>query len=136
MLKNLRCGECARLLCKAGAFDEIQIKCPRCGTLNHLKAESLTSDRRERIQEGSHHENQLLQGDALTILPTLEANSFDALITDPPYASGGLTAAARARPPSTKYCRDGGHADFVGDERDQRGHLAWMQLWLSECARL
>ncbi|UDB90417.1 Com family DNA-binding transcriptional regulator [Xanthomonas citri pv. mangiferaeindicae] len=24
MLKNLRCGECARLLCKAGAFDEIQ----------------------------------------------------------------------------------------------------------------
>ncbi|MGQ5257909.1 Com family DNA-binding transcriptional regulator [Xanthomonas arboricola] len=31
MLKNLRCGECARLLCKAGAFDEIQIKCPRCG---------------------------------------------------------------------------------------------------------
>ncbi|WP_225042028.1 DNA-methyltransferase [Xanthomonas campestris] len=80
--------------------------------------------------------NQLLQGDALTILPTLEANSFDALITDPPYASGGLTAAARARPPSTKYCRDGGHADFVGDERDQLSHLKWMHLWLSECARV
>ncbi|WP_407466342.1 DNA-methyltransferase [Xanthomonas campestris] len=80
--------------------------------------------------------NQLLQGDALTIVPTLEANSFDALITDPPYASGGLTAAARARPPSTKYCRDGGHADFVGDERDQRSHLKWMHLWLSECARV
>ncbi|AKC79693.1 adenine methyltransferase [Xanthomonas arboricola] len=80
--------------------------------------------------------NQLLQGDALTILPTLEANLFDALITDPPYASGGLTAAARARPPSTKYCRDGGHADFVGDERDQRSHLKWMHLWLSECARV
>ncbi|NJC49190.1 UNVERIFIED_ORG: hypothetical protein GGR78_002462 [Xanthomonas campestris] len=30
MLKNLRCGECAGMLCKAGAFDEIQIKCPRC----------------------------------------------------------------------------------------------------------
>ncbi|WP_338338891.1 DNA-methyltransferase [Xanthomonas euvesicatoria] len=80
--------------------------------------------------------NQLLQGDALTILPTLEANSFDALITDPPYASGGLTAAARARPPSTKYCRDGGHADFVGDERDQRSHLKWMHQWLSECERV
>ncbi|MFB9042774.1 DNA-methyltransferase, partial [Xanthomonas arboricola] len=64
------------------------------------------------------------------------ANSFDALITDPPYASGGLTAAARARPPSTKYCRDGGHADFIGDERDQRSHLKWMHLWLSECARV
>ncbi|PTN55046.1 Com family DNA-binding transcriptional regulator [Stenotrophomonas panacihumi] len=35
MLKNLRCGECARLRCKAGAFDQLQIKCPRCGTLNH-----------------------------------------------------------------------------------------------------
>ncbi|MGD6581395.1 site-specific DNA-methyltransferase [Xanthomonas citri pv. citri] len=83
--------------------------------------------------------NQLLQGDALTILPTLEANSFDALITDPPYASGGLYAAARAKPPSAKYVQGGGaqlHADFVGDERDQRSHLKWMHLWLSECARV
>ncbi|WOB47914.1 site-specific DNA-methyltransferase [Xanthomonas hydrangeae] len=83
--------------------------------------------------------NQLLQGDALTILPTLEANSFDALITDPPYASGGLHAAARAKPPSQKYVQGGGaqlHADFVGDERDQRSHLKWMHLWLSECARV
>ncbi|NJB93830.1 DNA-methyltransferase [Xanthomonas arboricola] len=83
--------------------------------------------------------NQLLQGDALTILPTLEANSFDALITDPPYASGGLHAAARAKPPSQKYVQGGGaqlHADFVGDERDQRSHLKWMHLWLSEWARV
>lgn len=83
--------------------------------------------------------NQLLQGDALTILPTLEANSFDALITDSPYANGGLTAAARAKPPSQKYVQGGGaqlHADLVGDERDQRSHLKWMHLWLSECARV
>jgi len=80
--------------------------------------------------------NQLLQGDALKLLPTLDAESFDALITDPPYASGGVTAAARARAPSQKYCRDGGHADFVGDERDQRAHLRWMHLWLTECARV
>ncbi|KQR13372.1 MULTISPECIES: DNA-methyltransferase [Xanthomonas] len=83
--------------------------------------------------------NQLLQGDALTILPTLDANSFDALITDPPYANGGLTPAARAKPPSQKYVQGSGaqlHADFVGDERDQRSHLKWMHLWLSECARV
>lgn len=43
--------------------------------------------------------NQLLQGDALKVLPTLEAESFDALITDPPYASGGVTAVARAQGP-------------------------------------
>lgn len=83
--------------------------------------------------------NQLLQGDALKLLPTLEAKSFDALITDPPYASGGVSAAARAQAPSKKYVQGGGsklHADFVGDERDQRAHLRWMHLWLSECSRL
>ena len=28
------------------------------------------------------------------------------------------------------------HADFVGDERDQRSHLAWRRLWLAECSRV
>lgn len=46
--QNLRCGACAKLLAKAGGIYEIQIKCPRCGVLNHMKAESLPSDRRER----------------------------------------------------------------------------------------
>lgn len=84
-------------------------------------------------------QNQLLQGDALTLLPTLETGSFDALITDPPYASGGTHASARQRAPSEKYVQSGGsalHAEFVGDERDQRSHLRWMVLWLSECVRL
>lgn len=84
-------------------------------------------------------QNQLLKGDALSLLPTLEAGSFNALITDPPYASGGTTAAARQRAPSVKYVQSGQrelHADFLGDERDQRSHLQWMTMWLSECARL
>ena len=84
-------------------------------------------------------ENQLYRGDALTLLPTFEAGSFDALITDPPYASGGLTAAERRLPPSMKYQQSGQRlqwSDFPGDERDQRSHLRWMVLWLSECHRL
>jgi DNA modification methylase len=36
--------------------------------------------------------NKLIHGDALTVLPTLPAGSFDALITDPPYACGGTHA--------------------------------------------
>ncbi len=83
--------------------------------------------------------NQLYQGDALTFLPTLPADSFDALITDPPYASGGLTAPARQQAPGKKYVQSGQrlqHVEFVGDERDQRSHLRWMVLWLSECQRL
>lgn len=81
-------------------------------------------------------QNQLLQGDALKLLPTLDAGSFDALITDPPYASGGVHASARQRAPSEKYVNSNLHAEFVGDERDQRSHLRWMVLWLSECSRL
>ncbi|MBT2767592.1 site-specific DNA-methyltransferase [Stenotrophomonas sp. ISL-67] len=80
--------------------------------------------------------NELIHGDALTVLPTLPAGSFDALITDPPYASGGVHAASRQQAPSAKYIRSGLHDDFVGDERDQRSHLAWMRLWLAECSRV
>ena len=41
MLKELRCGHCKKLLARTGGFTEFQIKCPRCGTLNHVKATSL-----------------------------------------------------------------------------------------------
>jgi len=83
--------------------------------------------------------NELIHGDALTVLPTLPANSFDALITAPPYASGGVHASARQRSPNEKYMQSSApylHADFPSDERDQRSHLAWMQLWLAQCNRV
>ncbi|MHC8329393.1 Com family DNA-binding transcriptional regulator [Pseudomonas sp. LB1P83] len=41
MLKECRCGNCKRLLVRIGEFTELQIKCSRCGTLNHVKAQSL-----------------------------------------------------------------------------------------------
>lgn len=66
---------------------------------------------------------ELIHGDALTILPTLPANGFDALITDPTYASDGVHASARQRSPNEKYMRNSGpylHADFPSEKRDQR----------------
>ncbi|WP_073673012.1 Com family DNA-binding transcriptional regulator [Pseudomonas aeruginosa] len=41
MMQDIRCGQCDRKLAAASGYTEIQIKCPRCRTLNHLKAESL-----------------------------------------------------------------------------------------------
>lgn len=38
-MKNVNCGHCGRKLAIA-EYIEIQIKCPRCKTLNHLRAES------------------------------------------------------------------------------------------------
>lgn len=78
-------------------------------------------------------------GDATTVLRTLATSSVDAVITDPPYCSGGQTMAARARPTGEKYVNTGtkhGLPDFEGDFRDQRGFLAWASQWLVECHRI
>lgn len=34
--KEIRCGHCNKLLGKGTAHD-LEIKCPRCGTLNHVR---------------------------------------------------------------------------------------------------
>ncbi|MDO8406704.1 MULTISPECIES: Com family DNA-binding transcriptional regulator [Pseudomonas] len=41
MLSDFRCGKCNRLLAKVDVLYQVQIKCPRCATLNHVKTESL-----------------------------------------------------------------------------------------------
>ena len=82
---------------------------------------------------------QLYQGDCLSILLQLPSNSVDAVITDPPYSSGGQSSAARALPPSKKYVQGGVkiiRPDFYGDNKDQRSYLYWCALWLSECFRI
>jgi site-specific DNA-methyltransferase (adenine-specific) len=58
------------------------------------------------------------------LLQQLADNSVDAVITDPPYCSGGQTTNARAKTPSTKYEQSDNkivhHPHFVGDTMDQR----------------
>ncbi len=82
---------------------------------------------------------QIHQGNCLEILPALEA-TFDALITDPPYSSGGRTAGERRRPPSQKYQQGGTHAayavDFEGELMDQRSWAFWCARWLEQSRRL
>ncbi|PWE40231.1 Com family DNA-binding transcriptional regulator [Pseudomonas prosekii] len=41
MLKECRCKHCKRLLARVGELTELQIKCSRCGTLNHARAKHL-----------------------------------------------------------------------------------------------
>jgi len=83
--------------------------------------------------------NQLYLGDALQWLKTLSDSSSDAVITDPPYASGGLTTSQRQQLPSAKYVTNGQAKqwlDFQGDNKDQRSHLHWSLLWLEEAYRI
>lgn len=41
---------------------------------------------------------EIIQGDALKVLSGFAPGTFDAVITDPPYASGGRTQAERTSP--------------------------------------
>ena len=71
-------------------------------------------------------------GDALDVLPQL--TGLDALIVDPPYSSGGAFRVDRMGSTVSKYVQSGTTAvrsEFAGDNRDQRGYLAWCSLWLT-----
>jgi len=78
------------------------------------------------------------QGEALSILQSMEDNSVDAILTDPPYSSGGLTTSQRQRSPSQKYQNSKArkYREFLGDNRDQRSFMFWATLWLAEAYRV
>ena len=79
----------------------------------------------------------IYHGDALDVLPTLKG--IGAVITDPPYSSGGAFRSDRSQKTTVKYSvkRTMGETiapalpEFSGDSRDQRGYLAWCSLWLT-----
>ena len=74
----------------------------------------------------------ILQGDALKVLGTFDPNTFDAVITDPPYASGGRTQAEKNKSTAQKYSSMGENAPppFDGDAKDQRSWTRWAAEWL------
>ncbi len=83
---------------------------------------------------------EVRQGDALALLRDLPDATVDAVITDPPYSSGGFTRGDRMAEARMKYPQGNsgvvrGDVDFAGDNRDQRGYAYWCALWLAECLR-
>jgi site-specific DNA-methyltransferase (adenine-specific) len=79
------------------------------------------------------------QGEALAHLVHLPDESMDAVITDPPYSSGGAMRGDRMLDTTDKYVQAGtklSRPDFDGDNRDQRGYVMWCALWLGECLRI
>lgn len=77
----------------------------------------------------------LYLGDAMEVLRDLDV-VVDALITDPPYSSGGQFRGDRANSAASKYVHGGfehleHNADFTGDTMDQRAWTWWMGQWMS-----
>jgi len=79
----------------------------------------------------------ILHGDALSLIPQYPPGTFDGVISDPPYASGGV-GAERQRSTATKYTSTKSKCplpDFEGDAKDQRSWTNWMAAWLSDARR-
>ena len=76
----------------------------------------------------------LYHGDALEVIPTLAG--IGAVVTDPPYSSGGAFRGDRTNSTVTKYVNSDTAAyrrEFAGDTRDQRAFGVWCTLWMNGC---
>ena len=81
----------------------------------------------------------ILHGDMLNLMRSFESGVFDAVITDPPYASGGASQTAKNRTTNQKYSSmspDKALPDFAGDQKDQRSWTNWCTEWLTEANRV
>lgn len=79
-------------------------------------------------------------GEALAVLRDLATGSIDAVVTDPPYNSGGASSASRTTQSARQKYQNSdtkrSYPNFAGDNRDQRSFAHWCNLWLSECYRV
>lgn len=72
---------------------------------------------------------KVICGDALKVLEIMPKAYFDAIITDPPYSSGGAMLADKQQSTSSKYTSTKTNClmpDFEGDALDQRSWTRWM----------
>ena len=84
---------------------------------------------------------EILHADCIEVLQTLAENSFDALITDPPYSSGGQYRGDRMQSVTEKYSQSGAKAEYLkhafeGDNMDQRAWTSWTAYWLELCHKV
>lgn len=81
------------------------------------------------------------QGDSLTLLAGMADLSVDAIVTDPPYSSGGAHRSDRQGSAKAKYLESGSDSlarlpEFYGDSRTERGLQLWASLWMAEAWRV
>lgn len=77
----------------------------------------------------------LYNADTLDVLPHLAPGTVDAIVTDPPYSSGGFTRSDKNADPLEKYQHHGNvkqWSTFSGDNRDALSFAYWCDLWLRQ----
>ena len=81
--------------------------------------------------------DRIYQGDCLDLMREIPDGTIDAIVTDPPYSSGGMYRGDRAQATGSKYVSNPhAYPDFPGDGRDQRSFYAWCTLWMAQCWRV
>lgn len=75
----------------------------------------------------------ILHGDSLQILRQFVPNSFDAIITDPPYASGGSSQTTKNRSTNEKYSSMSKEKALPDFDSDQMDFLAKRHLFVCPC---
>jgi site-specific DNA-methyltransferase (adenine-specific) len=74
----------------------------------------------------------IYHGDCMEIIHHLDG--IGAVVTDPPYSSGGAFRGDRTQSTVAKYVQSGTAAyrpEFAGDNRDQRSFLVWCSMWMN-----
>lgn len=100
---------------------------------NKLKLETLMKEGMIPEERSGGENWEILHGDTLKLVKTFQPCVFDAVITDPPYASGGTKQNERNRTTNQKYSSmrtENALPDFDGDNKDQRSWTHWMAEWL------
>ena len=78
----------------------------------------------------------IYRGDSVQLLQQLGLQ-VDALVTDPPYSSGGMVRGDRMQSTAAKYVQSGPalnaahNLNFSGDNRDGRSWAFWVSCWVS-----
>lgn len=78
----------------------------------------------------------IYHGDCFDVLHNL--SGVGAVVTDPPYSSGGAFRGDRVMQTTAKYVNSDTatyRAAFAGDNRDQRSFCAWSTMWLNAARR-
>lgn len=97
----------------------------------------MSSEKKKAAEATPMTLNTIHHGESLAWLRSLPTHCADAVITDPPYSSGGMMRGDRVASTNSKYLkRHGLYHEFTGDNRDQHAFDYWCALWLSETLRV
>jgi site-specific DNA-methyltransferase (adenine-specific) len=82
---------------------------------------------------------QLIHGDCVEVMAGMKPESVDAIVTDPPYSSGGMYRSDRTQAVDIKYVQCGAKScrtSFSGDSMDQRALYAFTLHWMRHARRI